>query len=341
MNTNPKKRSALTTLFVASALAACAGEGAKPTEAAPKPNEADAVAAKAETEALVAQIGVEPGPVQQTGGALAMLATVDGKVEVRRLGEEAFAPISKDEPLYQGDQVRAGDGARATVLFPDESTAELAEVSTLAIGSRVATADPASSAAVLSGVARFSVSPRAPGEGPFVVFTSAGVVATKGTVFGVGVAADGDARVGVESGAVEVAGAAALDAPVAVEANGAVDLTAAGNLASPAPWSEDDWGVWRDRAEADIDVKATAALHADAMAALASELDATYGALATFGSDLAAFEAKAAAQASANDSASYTASLPKAGHCHRRIVPDGVSARVLDPRLSLACRARG
>ena len=53
-------------------------------------------------------------------------------------------------------------------------------------------------------------------------------------------------------------------------------------------------------------------LHADAMAALASELEGTYGALASFGSEVAAFEAEAAAQASAGNSASYGASLPDA-----------------------------
>ena len=112
---------------------------------------------------MIAKVGVEPGPVQHTEGATAVLADREGTVELRRLGEEGFVAIDESEPLYQGDQLRAGDGARATVLFPDESTVELAEGSTLAIGSRVATADPASSAAVLEGVARFSVSPN---DGP-------------------------------------------------------------------------------------------------------------------------------------------------------------------------------
>jgi len=301
----------MTALFAASAaIAACAGEDSKRVEAAGA-NEIGA-APKSENAALVAQIGVEPGPVQQTQGASAVLASVEGDVELRRLGEETFARGDKDAALYLGDQVRAGDGARATILFPDESAVELAEASTVAIGSRVATADPASSAAVLSGVARFSVSSRAPGEGPFLVFTPAGVVATKGTVFGVGVAADGDARVGVESGAVEVAGGAALDAPLTVEANSAVDLTAAGKLQAPTAWPEDDWGVWRDQVDADIDVAATAVVHADAMAALTSELDATYGVLANLGTQVAAFEVEAAAEASADDSAGYSASLPEA-----------------------------
>ncbi len=241
-----------------------------------------------------------------------MLVAATGDVQVRRLGEGSFASLKAGSPLYMGDQVRASEGAQATVLFPDESTAEVAELSTLAIGSRVATADPASSAALLVGVARFSVTPRAPGEGPFIVFTPAGVIATKGTVFGVGVAADGDARVGVESGAVDVAGAVTLDAPVTVEANAAAELAAAGTVAAPTAWLVDDWGAWRDQAEADLDVAATADLHANAMLALGAELDASYAALGTLGGQVASFEADAAGFASANDTASYEARLPAA-----------------------------
>jgi len=296
---------AATLLMASTVLGACAGDNAKPAFA-------EAPAAAARTAELVEQIGVEPGPVQHTEGPAAVLAEAAGQVEVRRLGEDSFGPIKKDAPLYQGDQVRAGDNAHATVLFSDESTAEVAEISTLGIGSRVATADPASSAAVLSGIARFSVSPRAPGEGPFLVFTSAGIVATKGTVFGVGVAANGNARVGVESGAVDVAGGAAFDTPVPLDASQTVDLTAAGIVAPPAPWATDDWGVWRDRADADIQVADTAAFHADAMASLASELKNTYGTLESLDAQVADFESEAAANADANLSASYEASLPAA-----------------------------
>ncbi len=313
MKINQNMRRVLVTLTVASSvMAGCNSEGAKPTGAELAQNEQSVATAKAGTDALVAQVGVEPGPVLRTEGAAAVLAAVEGQVDVRRLGEEAFSSIKRDDALYLGDQIRTGEGAQATVLFADESSAQLAELSILAVGSRVATADPASSAALLSGVARFSVTPRAPGEGPFMVFTPAGVIATKGTVFGVGVAADGDARVGVESGAVEVAGAIALDAPITLEASSAAELSAAGKVGSATAWPADDWGVWRDQAEADIDVAATATLHADAMANLATQLDAGYSALADLSAQVGKFEAEAAAQASSNNSAGYVAALPEA-----------------------------
>jgi FecR protein len=303
-------RVAATHLLAAALLsAACSKDEGKP---ATESGAAKAAESKSQSEnaALIAQIGVEPGPVEQKDGPAALLTKVSGQIELRRLGEETYSVAKQGDALFAGDQVRAAAGARAVVLFPDASAAELAEVSSLAIGSRDAVADPASSAAVLGGVARFSVSPRAPGEGPFIVFTPAGLVATKGTVFGVGVAASGDARVGVESGEVEVAGAVAFDAPLSLEASHAVELSAAGQLAAKTPWTEDDWGAWRDQAEAGLDVGATANLHADALAALTADLESTYGAVVSLGSEVASFEADVAAKASANDAAGYRAQLP-------------------------------
>ena len=266
---------------------------------------------QAESATLIAQVGIEPGPVQHTEAPAAVLIQQAGDVQVRRLGEETFSPAEKEQGLFLGDQVRTGEAAAATLLFPDDSTAEIAEVSIASIGSRTASADPASSAAVLSGVARFSVSPRAPGEGPFLVFTPAGLVATKGTVFGVGVAADGAARVGVESGEVEVAGAAALDAPAPLQTENAASLSADGKLEAPSAWPQDDWGSWRDAADAKLDVSASAAQHAEAMTKLSAELQATHAALAQLGARAAAFELQAAQKASSHDAEGYARELPE------------------------------
>jgi hypothetical protein len=304
------RRVAVTHLWATVILsAACSKDEGKPSAEAATVKAAES-APRAENAALIAQIGVEPGPVEQKDGPAALLAKVSGPIELRRLGEETYAVAKQGDVLFAGDQVHAAAGAGAVILFPDASTAELAELSSLAIGSRVAAADPASSAALMEGVARFSVSPRAPGEGPFIVFTPAGLVATKGTVFGVGVAADGDARVGVESGEVEVAGAVAFDAPLSLEASHAVELSAAGQLAAKTPWPQDDWGVWRDQADADLNVAAAASLHADALVALAADLEHSYDAVARLGAEVASFEADVAAKASANDAAGYRAQLP-------------------------------
>jgi len=260
---------------------------------------------KTDGAAVVAQVGVEPGPVEHKEGSAAVLKASKGTVEIRRLGEETFAAAKNDQALYPGDQVRAGAGASATVVLADSSTIEIAETSTVAIGSRLATADPASSAAVLVGVARFSVAERSPGEGPFVVFVPAGVIATKATAFTVGVAADGDARVGVEAGAVAVAGLVALDKPVELEASNAVELSAQGEILTPTPWTSDDWATWRGQAEADIEVAAAVDAHAKAMNDLAAQLNAAYAELEALGKQVASFEAEASAKASAGDTAGY------------------------------------
>src|SRR6266545_3309060 len=170
----------------------------------------------ADPAALAKRVGVEPGPIEYgpDEGAAAVVASAQGKVEIRRVGTETWEETKAEAQLHEGDQVRAAEGGLVTVTLVDESSIEVAEESAVAIGSRQATADPASSAAVLYGVARFSVAARAPGEGTFMVFTPGGVVATKGTIYTVGVAASGVSRVGVEEGDIEVAGSAKLDAPV-------------------------------------------------------------------------------------------------------------------------------
>jgi len=310
-------RLTLPALFAAAAaIAGCSKDGGnnadpKATEAkGASTSETTAGAAgaetKADTAALVAQVGVEPGPVDHKGeGAAAVLKAVQGPVEVRRLGEETFSAAKNDHPLYAGDQVRTGSGGSATVVLADTSTAEVAEVSTVGIGSRVATADPASSAAVLVGVARFTVAPRSPGEGPFLVFTPAGIAAAKVTVFGVGVAADGVARIGVETGELTVAGLRALDKPVDLEADTSVQLSASGEVRTPTPWPADDWGTWRAQAEADVKVDTAVDAHVKAMNDLSVQLASAYAELEGLGKQVASFEAEAAAKASAGDTAGY------------------------------------
>lgn len=284
---------------------------AKPTEQTaaqtqpPKPPEAKADA--------TADVGISAGGIARDAkeGAAGAITAATGTVEVRRLGETSFQPAKPDTQLYAGDLVRTGEQAAAQITLADESVIELAEVSTVAVASRHGSADPASSAAVLSGVARFTVAARAPGEGAFRVYTPAGVVLTKGTIYGVGVAASGEARVGVETGAVDVVGLAAVDAaPVTVEGGASVVLGANGDVASPSPWPADDWGTWRDGADAKIEVAAALDAHAAAMTQLASALKEAYADLSASADGVATFEASAAASASANDTAAYEAALP-------------------------------
>ena len=259
---------------------------------------------------VAADVGVHAGGIQHDDreGPAAVVTAVSGTIEVRRVGEPSYTAAKVEATLYPGDQVRTGDKATATVTLADETVLELAEVSTVGIASRDGTADPASAAAVLEGVARFSVSSRAPGEGPFRVYAPGGMIVSRGTVCAVGVAASGEARVGVESGSVDVIGLAAVDArPVMVDGGAAATLEASGIAAEAVRWAEDDWGTWRDDADARLEVEAAIEAHAKAMERLASELKATYAELEATAASVATFEATAATTADHADVAAYKA----------------------------------
>lgn len=254
--------------------------------------------------------GVQAGGIERAAdeGSAAMIASASGTVEVRRLGETTWAAAKADTKLYPGDMVRTSDQSAATIMLADQSTIELAETSSVAIASRDGSADPASSAAVMGGLARFSVTDRSPGEGAFRVYTPTAIVLTKGTTYGVGVAATGEARVGVESGSVEVIGITALDTePVMVDTSTQVVVAADGKVGSTSAWATDDWGTWRDEVDAKADYNATIKMHGDAMVELDRALVATYAELQANADAAATFEATAATSAEKNDTAAYTA----------------------------------
>ncbi|MBA3463613.1 MAG: FecR domain-containing protein [Deltaproteobacteria bacterium] len=258
--------------------------------------------------------GVSAGGIQRDDkeGPAAIVTSAKGTVEVRRVGETTFSAAKDDSKLYPGDQLRTGDASTATVALADESVIEVAEVSTVAIASRESTADPASGAAVLAGLARFTVTPRAPGEGAFRVYTTAGVVVTRGTVYGVGVAASGEVRVGVESGMVDVFGLSAFDAdPVVIEGGSSATFEANGTVGGATMWPADDWGVWRDERDAKLELSAAVTAHSEAMAEIEKSLVNAYADLDAVADSVATFEATASVAADKGDTATYTASLPE------------------------------
>jgi hypothetical protein len=257
--------------------------------------------------------GVQAGGIERDDqeGPAALLSAANGTVEVRRLGETQWTAAQAATKLYAGDVVRTADGGTATITMADESVIEVAETTTIGIASRNGTADPASSAAVLGGIARFTVVARAPGEGPFRVYTPSAVVLTRGTTYGVGVAASGEARVGVETGIVDVIGLAQLDAaPVTVEKSAHVVIAADGKIGTAAAWPADDWGTWRDDTDARVEIAPAFELHASAMTDLDRALVDTYAELQANADAAATFEATASVSAEKGDQAAYTAALP-------------------------------
>ena len=300
-------------------LVACGG-GKDDKPAAPIPGSAAGAVVVPAGSAAVApaappsSAGVEAGGIThgKDEGAAGTITSVSGTIELRRVGEPKFAAARLEDKLFSGDQIKSGQQSSATVALADDSVIELAEVTTVGIGSRDGTADPASSSAVLTGLARFSVAPRAPGEGAFRVYTPQGVVMTKGTAYGVGVSATGETRIGVEDGQVAVVGIAALDAtPVEVAGGSQATLDTGGKVVAPTPWPDDDWGTWRDGTDAKVATPSAALeLHATAMTDLDKQLAESYADLDTSATQVATFEATAATAADQADTAAYTASLP-------------------------------
>ena len=296
-------------------------EGEKPAEQpAEQPAEAAAEDPSAGQPAEVAEevkdIGVEPGAFEYEDDEKegeAAISAVNGTVEIRRVGTEEWTAGKQDDALHPGDQVRTSDNATATVTLADETTIEVAEESAVAVGSREATEDPASTAAVLYGVARFSVAPRAEGEGPFLVYTVNGVVAAKGTVYTVGTAASGTTKVGVEEGQVDVSGGASLDAPVEVAAGKSVTIAPEGAPGAVEPMGTVDWGTWRDEVEARVKAEDAAKFHADRAEKLEAELKQAYADLEAQTKAAQDAEAQAQAAEQAQDQKAYTAAAPEIG----------------------------
>jgi hypothetical protein len=233
---------------------------------------------------LTTRIGVKPGPLSHPGvGPAASIMSASGVVQVRRVGEDRFVESQENTPLYAGDQVWTTPHAQATVAFADDTLVQLADETAISIGNRAVSPDPASSVAVLYGVTRLSISPRARGEGAFLTSAGPALIGAKGTVFSVAVVAGGLVRVGVEHGEVAVAGPAALDKPVALQTAEAVLVDLKGVAGKVEAFKVDDWGDWRFAIESSGDVAAVAKVHADRLVGTVSRLDANYQVLQSLG----------------------------------------------------------
>jgi hypothetical protein len=222
-------------------------------------------------------VGVKPGGIVTVGvGPDASLMWSEGTVSVRRVGEDRFAEATPQMQLFSGDTIWTGPHTEATVALADETLVQLAEESVIVVGNRAVSADPASSVALLYGVARVSVSPRVRGEGAFILSVGSSFVAAKGTAFGAGIVAGGTARVGVEHGEVEVVGAQALDKPVTLGPAELSTISPAGAVGPPQEFKSDDWGDWRFSAEKATDLAALARTHSDRLVGEEARLDTDY-----------------------------------------------------------------
>lgn len=279
--------------------------------------------------ALIEEVGIEPGALAPEPDATpeAVVVVHEGQVQVRRTGEEAFAAVPGEDmlPLFAGDQLQTDEGAGAELRMPDGSRVQVAELSAIAIGDRDAEAEPAASIAVLVGIAYFDITDRAPGEGPFLVFTPAGVANALGTLFAVGVSATGQVRVGVDEGSVEVAGEADFEKTAVLTASQAVDVSLSGEVATVAKL-EDGWADWRAQAEANADVAALVEAQTQAALALQAPIASAQASLDLRIDDALRAEAEAEALEQAGDLAAYEAAA--AARIARIEAPFAVSLRL-------------
>jgi hypothetical protein len=288
-----------------------AGPSAPP---APAPTAATLPGPQIDVESLVTRIGVKPGPLSHENvGPSASIMKVLGTVSVRRVGEDRFIDAGPKTPLFAGDQVWTAKHGAATVALADNTLIQMADETLVGIGNRAITSDPASSAAVLYGVARMSISPRARGEGAFITNGGPAIVGAKGTVFGVAVAAGGEVRVGLEHGEAEVAGSAALDKPVTLETAEALVVDPKGVIGKPEPFKKDDWGTWRFNVEAKGSPAAVARLHADRLLGSEARLDAYYQTLQTLGTTASTLTWQAEAIAKPKSLAEYKSAAVERG----------------------------
>jgi hypothetical protein len=258
---------------------------------------------------LANRVGIKPGPLTHSGvGPAASIMTVMGVVHVRRVGEDRFTETVSNTPLYAGDNVWTEPHAQAIIALADDTLVQMADETAISIGNRAIASDPASSVAVLYGVARLSISPRARGEGAFLTGAGPAIVGAKGTVFCVAVAAGGFVRVGVEHGEAEVAGAAALDKPATVETAEVVLVDAKGLVGKVEPFKIDDWGQWRFAIEASTEPAAAARVHADRLVTAESRIDADYLVLQSLGTTASTLTWQAEANAKPKGLAEYKSS---------------------------------
>ncbi len=270
----PLTLAAAAVVAIAAAGAACRTEPVAPP---PPPPPAAPAGPTVDLGSLTSRVGVKPGGLVTPGvGPEASLMGSEGTVTVRRVGDDRFVDATPKMPLYSGDTVWTGPHTEATIALADETLVQLAEETVVTIGNRAVSADPASSVAVLYGVARLSVSPRARGEEPFLTSAGAALIGAKGTAFAVGVIAGGTVRVGVEHGEVEVAGAAALDKPLTLGPAEATTISAAGVVGPVEDFKQDDWGDWRFAAEQKVDLDVVARTHADRLLGEEARLDTDY-----------------------------------------------------------------
>jgi len=112
------------------------------------------------------------------------VADLEGTLEVRHAGTDAWTPLAAGAALQGGDRLRTGAGSRAKLLLRDDSVLNLAPASEISLDQQVAAPAPVAKISMLAGKLRAVVTERygAPGA-TYEVETPTAVAGVRGTSF--------------------------------------------------------------------------------------------------------------------------------------------------------------
>jgi len=168
---------------------------------------------------------------------------VSGRVTVQRV-DGGLMPAKMGDLIEGGEIVETGARSSARILLPDESVLELKENTRIEVNDSRENARGVPSVLLYLGRLWGDIAKSEDGDTSFEVVSSSAVAGVRGTVFSAGVGIDGQTRVGVEQGEVEVQGEAGSQVLVKADQETSVDLGAKPKEPSPYQKSEDQWRQW-------------------------------------------------------------------------------------------------
>jgi len=117
-------------------------------------------------------------------GALRVASIDGGKAEVRSASSNTFAPLSKDQQVQPGDQVRTGPNASLILMVPDGSYMVVSENSTIVVDD-FWSGNFRSIVNLMIGQVRFYIQKFGGRPNPTSVRTPTALIAVRGTTFDV------------------------------------------------------------------------------------------------------------------------------------------------------------
>ena len=136
----------------------------------------------------------------------ARITSIQGQVEVQKSGAADWQVALQDHKLQNGDKVKTGPGAQATITLDEGSAIAVSENSELSVQNMVTDSESGNSdsiLAILKGELKADITPLKLGS-HFAIETPLVIATVVGTTFNIGLGADGSVTVTTESGSVSL-----------------------------------------------------------------------------------------------------------------------------------------